>query len=659
MKQPDQTQIERSHFSMFSLLCLVSLPVLAFVLYVCLLLADLPLSILLALRYSLLWVLVSTALLLYPAYRYRGVCVGPLLAVSLTLCLFALPLSALWRGGLTEPFFVLGGLLPWSDANNYYTDAQRLLAGYDFSAIASQRPIATAVLSSLLGLTGDNLLISQALLVALTALSCVVLAYEVRRSHGSFAAVVVLAIMFLFYRRFIGTTMTEHVGLSLGCLGLALIWRGTYRWRQALVLAGLLLLSLALNARAGAFFLLPCLLLWGAVVFRPSGARLSWRFLVGGLGAIVIAFVINAAVLALVSSDNEVAFSNFSYTLYGLAAGGEGWWQVLHDHPELSTMTEIERSQQIYQLAWQTFLADPTKLLIGFLRAIASYISPIRGFGGAFSFMAGDPDNLLDRTVAFFCRTGSLLISLWGLVFCYRQRHQPGCSLLLAAAVGILLSVPLVPPIDADSMRVYAATIPVSAAIVAVGCTSALAKRQRSSEQPVASSGSGTGTGLLPLAGALVTVYISLMLLGPLVLRATVQPLERASQPCAAGQERVLVQAGPGSWLTLVAAGTAQGPTRTGLSITDDVFRQGLTRFPDIAAVADEFARLPAGVALSKRVNLVDGRGLWVVVPADQLPAHGGILELCGSPAQDASAFWYAETVVLLPATNDEREVTP
>jgi hypothetical protein len=45
---------------------------------------------------------------------------------SLTLILFALPISALWNSGISDGF-IIGGLLPTGDAGGYYWEARRCL----------------------------------------------------------------------------------------------------------------------------------------------------------------------------------------------------------------------------------------------------------------------------------------------------------------------------------------------------------------------------------------------------------------------------------------------------------------------------------------------------------------------------------------------------
>ncbi|NEQ25145.1 MAG: hypothetical protein F6K28_39905 [Microcoleus sp. SIO2G3] len=338
----------------------ISLLVYAFVLTL-----DLPREIGFSAKNGLTPVLIAIALLFYPAYRLSG-WIGTLASLSLTLILFALPLSALWNSGISDGF-IIGGLLPTGDAGGYYWEARRLLEVGNMSAWGSRRPLFSGVLATLLGLTQQNLQLTLAILVAITAISCFLAAREVQRSHGTAAGLMVIAILFLFYRRFIGYTMTESLGLALGAVGFAILWRGARQRQISYCLVGVLLLTLALNARAGAFFVLPALILWGSWSFRGT-ARFSWRFLLGGASVVLLGFILNSILLKVIGSADSMAFSNFSYTLYGLIVGG-GWTQVIQDHPELSSMSDTEAAQKIYALAFEALRANPFALVIGSLRA--------------------------------------------------------------------------------------------------------------------------------------------------------------------------------------------------------------------------------------------------------------------------------------------------
>ncbi len=115
----------------------------------------------------------------------------------------------------SEPF-IIAGLLPFSDAASYYSDALRVTEGFRFSAFSGRRPLFPALLAVLLAVTGRNLVVSLAILGVLIGLACYLAAREMQRSIGIWPALLFLLVLFLFYRRFAGATMTENLGLPLG-----------------------------------------------------------------------------------------------------------------------------------------------------------------------------------------------------------------------------------------------------------------------------------------------------------------------------------------------------------------------------------------------------------------------------------------------------------
>ena len=118
--------------------------------------------------------------------------------------LFALGLSGLWASGQTEPQ-VIGGLLPTTDAGEYYFNALRFLNGSLFSDYASRRPLFSAFLSTVLFITEKNLQAALALMVALTAICSFFATMTIKNNYGTGSASLFLLLVFLFYRRFSGS----------------------------------------------------------------------------------------------------------------------------------------------------------------------------------------------------------------------------------------------------------------------------------------------------------------------------------------------------------------------------------------------------------------------------------------------------------------------
>ncbi|NJP07704.1 MAG: hypothetical protein HC837_19845 [Chloroflexaceae bacterium] len=418
------------------------------------------------------------------------------------------------------------------------------------------------------------------------------------------------------------------------------------------VLAGLALTSLALNARAGPFFVLPALLIWGCLVFRGR-SRISLTLLVAGIGAIVLGFAANMLVLRVVGSPSGQPFSNFAYNLYGLVVGGAQWRQVLVDHPELASLVEPALSQQIYALTWQAFLSNPLGPLIGAVRIWASLFYPGGGFGsggGAFSFIYGHPV-AGDTLIALLVRLVAFAGSGWGAWQCYRQRQKPVCSLLLAALVGLLLSVPFVPPmIDPYAMRAYAAFMPMVVTLATLGTLwlwQHLSRTRQAalwdSADPQRRSSAGLLIGAVLLMGWVV--------LGPIAVKALSQaPQITAPPPCAAGQESLVVPIYAGSAVTLQAEQAT--PTLPTLVVPLDAFRAGV---PDSGwNWRPEFVEALRSLEGDQTLVVTfdrhaDDPPVLLVVATQLLPPTASLVHVCGQQPPESELFFVTSLEPVTP----------
>lgn len=552
------------------------------------------------------------------AWRWEGPA-GRAVVLTLVAVLFAMPLNGAWTSGISTGSFV-GGLIPLSDAAGYTHDARGLLAGQHLSAFSSRRPLFAALLSTLLWATGGSLQASLALLVLGTAATAFVLGREIRSTHGPLAAVATVALLLAFYRRFAPTLLTEQLGLPLGALALAWLWRASTSGSRSRAWVGLGLLALALNARAGAFFVLPALLVWVAIVAAP-GVRARVRAVVIGALAIVLAFAASLALVRLVGSPN-VPFGNYALPLYGLAAGGKGWQQVQADHPELRAMAEDERNRRVLALALERIRQRPADLAIGCARSLRDLAS--LGSTGIACFLPGGRAGLAARVIF-------VVAVLAGLARCWHERRQAWARLLLLGAAGILASVPLVPPADADEMRAYAATFPIVAAVAAVGgafAASWAAARLRPGLRPASPAGTASGEPRSTLGPALALAYLVVAVAIPPALRAAGSRPRCGESTCPAPQVGACLQRFPGSAVHLVADGDARHSSRGRVRIGE--FQRGLAYVPD-RSLAAVLAVLEPGTTLLGGQDPTRPEVALVVIPKVVRLAAGEASRVCGS----------------------------
>jgi hypothetical protein len=480
-----------------------------------------------------------------------------LMLLSTGLC--GAVLSGVWASAVSD-HSLMAGFFPLSDSSSYLDSSIRLWRDGELSSVMSRRPLTSALSAVLFFICHGNVRCVMAMIVFLVALALTLPVRELIRTHGWWAGFALFLALFLFYRRFIGTWLSEHTGLALGCVTFALLWRmahGGWRSRRPLA-AGLFLLALALCARAGAFFVLPALALWAGFGGRGA-ARFSFRSCALAGVAAAAGLGLNALVLHALGNP-RAAVGNFSYVLYGLVHGGD-WTQVLHDHPEVRQFPEIERNQAIYGYALQRISDHPSSLVAGAGRAYGHLLVPnegpycfvrfalqrgireVAGFGpaaaggGTVRRIAANPWPTLQIAANYATLYGLCLLALAGLFFLLRVR-SPGSALLLWGIAGIVASAPFAPPWDADLMRVYAATMPFMLALPALGLAG-LARRAVPS-RPAASVDHETpdDRGLLVLA-----LGLALLCLAPVLFRLRASPAP-ADNVVQAGQRTIWVLPG-------------------------------------------------------------------------------------------------------------------
>ena len=478
-------------------------------------------------RYDLI-VFLSVAVLYYLSFRLRGD-QSTLAAFGLTMLLFALTLSYLWTSGFSDNF-VIGGLLPYKDAKNYYLGANLLLNGLPIR-IAGQalgRPLFPGFLSSLLLLTGQNLKIALAVLTQLAGIGLYLSARQIRHAMGALAGTLYITFMYFYFQNIAGYAMSESLGFIGGCFGFALLWHAAQRRRWFDLLLGLGVLLVAVSARAGAFFIFPLLVLWAGWMFRDT-KRFSLLAVIVILAVLAAGyFVVNTAYPRLVGVPEGSSFSNFAYTLYGQVRGGAGWHSAID---ELGTRDP----SRVYQAAWAAFLATPSDFIKGVVQAYADFFLP----GGGSIFVFGTKDHLYELDLVLWGLTIVILLrGLYRLVFKLRSDVS---MMLLAGFVGVFLSIPFLPPID-GGMRFYASTMPFFFALLAVG----------------ASRFTDCDGGLAPARNELfflrfvsISLLVLTVLLPPVTLRATSRPT--LDEPiCSPDQRPFVIDINPGSYIDLV-----------------------------------------------------------------------------------------------------------
>jgi hypothetical protein len=376
-------------------------------------------------------------------------------SLGLIMILTALSLSYIWTSGFSDNF-IIGGLLPYKDAKNYFVGTQLLLNG---SAVvnagqATERPLFPGFLSVILWLTDQNLQIATAITTCLIALGIYISSKQIHHSYGTPAASLFATLLYFYIQPIIGYTMSEVLGFIAGCFGFALVWSAAQSRRWIDLMIGIFALLLAVSARAGAFFIFPLLALWAGWTFRGE-KRFSFKaFGYVSIGIILGYLVLNSAYSRLLGIPAGSSFTNFSYALYGQVRGGTGWHSAIED---LGT----RNAAVVYHETWIFFLKHPVSLFIGFAK---SYRDFFFGSGSMLPFGNFGFQNGLNSLVWIVI----LALLATATVISLKKFSNPLSSLVLAGLIGIFLSIPFLPPIDGGS-RFYAATAPFFCILPALG----------------------------------------------------------------------------------------------------------------------------------------------------------------------------------------------
>lgn len=360
-----------------------------------------------------------------------------------------------WNVGRSVSLAV-GGRYQISDSMMYWLCSNSLL---DFGSFGhplttgewcQRRAIYPTFLSGIVWLAQRNIfavLLAQAVIVSLA------IYMVIRRGSNYFGLIGALLCAVLLFKYamvdLFTLTMTENAGLIFGCVGLACLLIASERQSWIWMMSGIAILSIALNARAGAFFVLPSLVLWAGItsyLFKKN----IFKWISLSLIAMLAGFVLQALLVIAVNGSPSSSHGNFSYTLYGLSVGGLGWQQVLIDHPELSGSDAL-MSKTIYAFAWNNFVVHPQLFLNGLLKNISIFIT-----SGTYGFeKLGVWSELIK--VCWWLAWIPLIIN-W---------RNPSYLLIALSSLGIVLSAPLL--IGDGGARVFAASVAVDAMQIAIG----------------------------------------------------------------------------------------------------------------------------------------------------------------------------------------------
>jgi hypothetical protein len=261
-------------------------------------------------------------------------------------------LGAAWQ----MPF----GAIPWSDGYGYFEGAHQLLANGRFGGFAEQKPMYPALLSVLLSLGRGSLDRALTGVGVILGLASFLAAREIGLRHGVWCALGAFGMLLGLGRGVAPTVVTEPLGLAFGALALAVLISSRAHRRPPWFAAGLFLLTLAMQVRPGAQFVLLFLALWMPWHFRAQRARAF-----GWAAAAIVTGMLLTSVLGRSYGAGESSFyARPAFFVYGLVRGtNEG--QVHDDFAarRAEFPNEGRFARFVLAEAWSEFRQHPATLV--------------------------------------------------------------------------------------------------------------------------------------------------------------------------------------------------------------------------------------------------------------------------------------------------------
>ena len=609
------------------LVAVVSLAAIGLVFYV-----DIPRRAAMAFRYDTTRIVGLIVLLYGLIFHLRGWW-RAFFGLATTFVLFLLPIIGLWSFALRDTY-VVGSLLPIGDANLYYWDIARLLEGFRILS-SSWRPLYPGFMAAIMGLVGQSLQSGLAIQGLFSAVAVYLAACEIRRTQGIAPGVIIILVLYIFYRDFSGKLLTEGLGLPLGVLAFALFWRGSHDHRLLHVILGIFVMALGFAVRPGPMLALPAIVLWAVWLFRNPPGRISLPVMVICIAAAILPLLLNNWVAAAVASPSNSG-STFYLFVYGQAVGGKGFKQAVIDHPELyhnSELSSTEISNEFYKLAWDAVREDPSKLGGAVLRAWGSFFSLSRE--GMYGFIGKE-----GAFSSFVLRLLFFLLAAISIVGTATSFKQSSSALVLAVAVGVVLSIPFVPPWDWPGMRHYAVVIPFFGAYAALGA-GYLIQWIRPLTFLISKSEPWLPASLVVYSVSLVALTI----LAPLLVHLQANSSYFAPESCPQGDTLIHVRLNPGSSIMIVendAVAVSQVPYIRKLDF--DTSNQNFGYF----AVAEEFEQIQPPSVIYQALELEKALPVYMIVPSTTLNKATGVVTACGKWGDDPDVgnwFFYANRI--------------
>lgn len=269
--------------------------------------------------------------------------------------------SGLWRPGDLSAF-AIAGLVPFSDPNGYWADANDVVKDGGFSSFSSRRPLAQVFRTTIAAAGGFNYAAMVIAQCAALAAAASFAALAAARRLGVWAGLGLAALACVTAREYVTTSFTEPIGYFWALVAIPFFVEAFRTHSLAHAVLAVAIFSLALWTRMGSMFTLPALMLWVALIF---GEGLAGKLRSAALVCLSVLAVagLNFGAAKLYARDVTLIGGNFSYTLCGISIGGI--WSDCgrvyeRETPKAALADEKAMHAFMYQKAFENIAADPT-----------------------------------------------------------------------------------------------------------------------------------------------------------------------------------------------------------------------------------------------------------------------------------------------------------
>jgi hypothetical protein len=460
--------------------------------------------------------------------------------------------------------------IPYGDNAGYSFEATRVVHGLPFTGYAAAHLISHSFFATLTFLTSYDMMALHLITAAIMALSICVFAMEVRTAFGAMAAAVCVAFCGQIIFGYLGSFASELYGFAMGLVGAASILYGIRKnalWWQLL---GLFTIGVGLDARPGAFFVLPL------AGFALATMQPTWKKRAPTLGymavAVIASLAFNVAATRLLSEPESTPMSmDIWHHLNGMLMG-QTW------NASVSCFT----AQQAHDAVMKTIANNPWSVFEASWKAVSYFFASHT----AFSFLNNE---WLNRNLPW--------LYIASAAWCGIRFRNRLYRLVLFSFIGIVISIPFLPPWDAG-IRTYTATLPFQLLGIAVpACLAAdLVGRLFPRFVP---HGEGADDGAHPGYGAaVVATMLAASTLVPFAMLHTPMHFGKTASWYYDGYMQVRLF--PGNYLRIVPDGTAKSSYVPIVRRSDYLHRkESDTRFfnADYTAIYD---RMPEGVIVTR-----------------------------------------------------------